>query len=254
VRAVVRSVRPDWVFHLAAYGAYSSQLDMECMVGTNFLGCASLVDACAEVGVEAFINAGSSSEYGIKDHPPDESEVLEPNSHYAITKAAATHYCAHAARARGLNAATVRLYSVYGPYEDPSRLLPTLIVHGLEGRLPPLVSPLVARDFVYVDDAVDAMLTIASSTFPAGAVYNVCTGIQTNIGDVVRVAKQLMDIPAEPVWASMPNRSWDTEIWVGTGSRLKKELGWEYKTAFVDGLKNTLNWFRINKNWFVFSN
>lgn len=252
VRAVVRSVRPDWVFHLAAYGAYSSQQEMERMVRTNVLGCASLVDACAEAGVEAFINAGSSSEYGIKDHAPDEREVLQPNSHYAITKAAATHYCAQAARGGSLNAATVRLYSVFGPYEDPNRLIPTLIAHGLNGQLPPLVSPRVARDFVYIDDAVDAILTIASSVFPAGSIYNVCTGVQTDIGEVVRIAKQLMDIPAEPVWASMPKRAWDTDVWVGTGARLMREVGWSAKTTFVCGFQKTVNWFRINEKWLRF--
>jgi UDP-glucose 4-epimerase len=252
VRSVVRSVRPDWVFHLAAYGAYSSQQDMDRMVRTNVLGCASLLDACAEIGVEAFINAGSSSEYGIKDHAPDEQEVLQPNSHYAITKAAATHSCAHASRTGALNAATVRLYSVFGPYEDPSRLIPSLIVHGLEGQLPPLVSPQVARDFIYVDDAVDAMLTIASSVFPAGAVYNVCSGVQTTIGEVVRIVKELMDVAAEPVWASMPDRAWDTDVWVGTGARLEHELGWRMKTSFADGLQKTIDWFRVHPKWVRF--
>ena len=76
-------IRPDWVFHLAAYGAYAAQTGFARMVDINLMGCVSLLDACAEVGVEAFIYTGSSSEYGYKDHPPREDEVLEPNSHYA---------------------------------------------------------------------------------------------------------------------------------------------------------------------------
>ena len=101
----------------------------------------TLLDACAEAGVEAFVYTGSSSEYGYKDHPPREDEMLEPNSHYAITKAAATHYCQFVAVQHDINAIAVRLYSIYGPFEDPSRLMPTLIDHGLRGTLPPLVSP-----------------------------------------------------------------------------------------------------------------
>ena len=97
------------------------------MVETNLLGCAALVDACAEVGFESFVQTGSSSEYGYKDHAAREDDLAQPNSHYAITKLAATHYCQLAARLHNLNIVTVRLYSVYGPYEEPTRLIPTLI-------------------------------------------------------------------------------------------------------------------------------
>lgn len=244
VRAAVRLIRPEWVFHLAAFGAYSSQQGMEPIVSTNLLGCVSLLDACSEAGVELFLNAGSSSEYGIKDHAPDEEEALEPNSHYAIAKAAATHYCRLTARRSDLNAVTVRLYSVYGPWEDPNRLIPTLIVQGLRGKLPPLVSPKIARDFVYVDDAIDAMLGIASTAVPRGSVYNVCSGRQTNLHEVVGIARRLMDIRAEPVWASMPERQWDTDVWVGSGARLEREVGWRASTGFEVGFQQTINWFR----------
>ena len=105
----------------------------------------TLLDACAAMGVEAYVQTGSSSEYGFKDHPAREDEAIEPNSHYAITKAAATHYAQFTSRQRGLHAVTLRLYSVYGPYEEPSRLIPTLLVSGFERRLPPLVSPAVAE-------------------------------------------------------------------------------------------------------------
>jgi dolichol-phosphate mannosyltransferase len=243
VSAAVRRSRPDWVFHLAAYGAYPAQQGLERMVATNLLGCASLLDACAAQGVEAFLNAGSSSEYGFKDHAPHEDEALEPNSHYAITKAAATHYCRHAALSRDVNAVTVRLYSVYGPWEDPNRLIPTLIANGLRGELPPLVSPEIARDFVYVDDAVDAMVRVARSNVRRGSVYNICTGHQTSLREAVDIARRLMKVPAEPVWASMPERSWDTNVWVGTGEKLAREVGWRAETAFATGLARTVDWF-----------
>ena len=90
VRQAVHLIRPDWVFHLAAHGAYSTQTGFARMVDVNLMGCVSVLDACVDAGVEAFIYTGSSSEYGYKDHPPREDEILEPNSHYAITKAAAT--------------------------------------------------------------------------------------------------------------------------------------------------------------------
>jgi dolichol-phosphate mannosyltransferase len=244
VSAAVRRIQPEWVFHLAAFGAYSQQQGIEQMVSTNLMGCVALLDACAQAGVGVFVNAGSSSEYGLKDHAPGEDEPLNPNSHYAITKAAATHYCQLVARMGGPNAVTVRLYSVYGPYEDPGRLIPTLIVHGLGGRLPALVSPETARDFVFVDDAVEAMIRIASTAVPRGSIYNVCSGVQKDLREVVEVARGVMAIAEEPVWGTMPARSWDTNVWVGTGAKLERELGWRASTSFAAGLAQTVDWFR----------
>jgi UDP-glucose 4-epimerase len=246
VREMLQRIQPEWVFHLAAYGAYSTQTGFARMAEVNLMGTASLVDACAETGVEAFVYTGSSSEYGYKDHPPREDEILEPNSHYAITKAAATHYCQFMARNTGVNAITVRLYSIYGPYEDPSRLIPTLISYGLQGKLPPLVSPTTARDFVYVDDAVDALIAVAQSVRPGG-VYNLCTGVQTSLASVVETARKLMGITVEPVWSSMERRSWDTDIWVGSPAAMEKEIGWRSKIDFEAGLQRTIDWITTSR-------
>jgi len=247
VHDAVAAIRPEWVFHLAAYGAYSTETTLERMVSTNVLGCANLLDACVNAGVGAFINAGSSSEYGYTDRAAREDDALQPNSHYAITKAAATHYCQFAARAKDVNAITVRLYSVYGPFEEPSRFFPALIVHGLHGQLPPLVAAETARDFIYVDDAVDAMVTLAAApSVPRGAIYNVCTGIQTRIADVVTEARRQMNIRAEPAWAGMPRRSWDTSTWVGSPAKLEREVGWRASADVATGLRKTLRWFEQN--------
>jgi nucleoside-diphosphate-sugar epimerase len=248
--AAVREVRPDWVFHLAAYGAYSNQTGMAQMVATNLMGCIALLDACVQTGVEAFVQTGSSSEYGYKDHPPGEDETLEPNSHYAISKAAATHYCKFTARKADINAVTARLYSIYGPYEEPTRLIPTLIIYGFRGIMPHLVSPRIARDFVYVEDAVDALVQIASSrSLPRGAVYNVCSGRQSNLEEVVAVARRLLGITANPVWSSMPERSWDTDRWAGAAERIQREVGWQSRTELPDGLEHTINWFNQQPVW-----
>ena len=111
------------------------------MLAVNMLGTVNLLTACLEVGFTGFVHTGSSSEYGFKDHAPREDEYLEPNSDYAVTKAAATLYCRQIAVDRGVNVTTLRLYSAYGPWEEPTRLVPTLIAKGLGGEIPELVSP-----------------------------------------------------------------------------------------------------------------
>jgi UDP-glucose 4-epimerase len=253
VRRSLAAAKPDWVFHLSAYGAYSSQTGFEQMLATNVTGCANLLDSCIEAGVEAFVQTGSSSEYGYKASASREDDRLEPNSHYAITKAAATQYCQFTGRKLDFHAVTARLYSIYGPYEEPTRLIPTLLVYCLRGELPPLVSPDTARDFVYVDDAVEALIRLAREKgVPSGAVYNVSSGIQTTLADIVAKARELLKVAAEPTWGGMPQRTWDTNVWVGDAAAIRRDADWAAKTNLHEGLCRLIRWLRENPGWLKF--
>ena len=237
-------IRPDWIFHLATHGAYSWQTDLQEIVRTNISSTFNLVEACLARGFEAFVNSGTSSEYGFKNHAPSETEWPEPNSDYAVTKASATMFCRFQALSRQANVTTLRLYSVYGPYEEPNRLIPSLVVHGLSGGCPPLASPDIARDYVFTEDAIDAfILAAARPTGEPGAVYNVGTGLQTTLRDVVEAARRVIGIEAEPVWGSMENRKWDTDIWVSDSRRIRDELGWRPKHPLEEGFRETVDWF-----------
>ncbi len=246
VQSLVAKIKPAWIFHLAAYGAYSQQADPGAIVRTNVQGTANLLEACLKIGFEAFVNAGSSSEYGFKDHAPTENDFLEPNSRYAVAKASATLYCRHIAQHHGAPVTTLRLYSAYGPYEEPTRLLPTLIVRGLKGELPPLVNPDIARDFVHVADVCEAFILAARSARKDGAVYNVGTGVQTSLRQVVETARRAMQLSAEPQWGSMPDRVWDSTVWVANHRKIKEELGWKPSLNFEEGFRSMLDWFRGN--------
>jgi nucleoside-diphosphate-sugar epimerase len=242
---VVREIRPEWIFHLAVYGAYSWQKDLHQMVRTNIAGTINLVEACLKTGFASFVNTGTSSEYGYKDHPPCENACLEPNSHYAVTKASATMYCRYTGQSRGMHIPTLRLYSVYGPFEDPGRLIPTLVREGLTGQLPPLVNPGAMHDFVFIEDVVEAYLLAAGKAGQeSGVVYNVGTGRQTSLGEIVACARRIMKIDVEPRWGSMPDRRWDTGNWVADSQKIRKELGWRPKYNLEQGLSSVVEWFQ----------
>jgi nucleoside-diphosphate-sugar epimerase len=242
VREVVQVVRPEWIFHLAAHGGSSWQRDVRAMIHTNILGTVHLANACLAAGFDAFVNTGSSSEYGRKDHAPREDDALEPNSDYAVTKASATMFCRLMA-SRHARLTTLRLYSVYGPYEDPRRLLPTLIVCGREGRLPDLVDPAAAHDFVYVDDVVDAYVLAATvDTSEPGAIYNVGTGCQTTLEDVVALTRRIFSIDEPPRWGSMPRRPWDTTAWVANLERTTAALEWRPRHSLEAGFRRMVEW------------
>jgi nucleoside-diphosphate-sugar epimerase len=247
VSRAVAGAGPDWILHLAAHGAYSWQTDRAAILRTNVVGTANLLEAGRQAEVETFVNTGSSSEYGLKASAPDEEDSVEPNSAYAVAKASATMLCRHVAAADGLNVCTLRLYSAYGPWEEPRRLVPALAVEGLHGRLPPLVDPRIARDFIWVGDIVDAYLLAAGAFHEEpGAVYNVGTGMQTTVGEAAEIARSVLGVEASPDWGSMAARSWDTDCWVANSSKIRRTLGWRPTRGFRQGFEELASWFRAS--------
>ena len=245
VGQVVRTVSAEWVFHAAAHGAYPDQDDVYRMISTNLVGTVNLVEAASATGFEAFVHTGSSSEYGAKDHAPSEDAVLEPNSAYAVTKAAATHYCRHVAAVRGIAIRVLRLYSVYGPWEEPTRLMPRLVVKGLRGAWPPMARPSTARDYVYIDDIVDAYLAAATvADQPPGALYNVGTGVQTSLRELTGIARAELGVPSDPAWGTFADRAWDAATWVADPTAACKALGWSARHDVASGLRSFAGWFR----------
>ncbi len=245
VATVVSAARPEWILHLAAHGAYSWQTDRAAILRTNVVGTANLLEAARRANVEAFVNTGSSSEYGLKGTAPAEDDPVEPNSAYAVAKASATMLCRHVAAVDGLNVCTLRLYSAYGPWEEPKRLIPALAVEGLHGRFPPLVDPQTARDFVWVGDIVDAYVLAARAVHAEpGAVYNVGTGTQTTVGEAAEIARSVLGVEAMPRWGSMAARSWDTDCWVADSSKIRQTLNWRPTRGFREGFEELASWFR----------
>jgi dolichol-phosphate mannosyltransferase len=125
--------------------------------------------------------------------------------------------------------------------------MPTIIINGLAGKLPPLVGPNVARDYVSADDCVEAYLRAATTkTEDPGAVYNVGSQEQTSLAQVVDVARKVLNITEQPNWGSMPNRKWDTSVWVSNSEKIKAELGWQARDSFEQGFEKMVAWFNQN--------
>lgn len=245
LRACLTKSKPDWIFNLAAHGAYSWQNNDALMVETNLTHTINLLQLFTELGFEAFVQAGSSSEYGFKNHPPAEDEIPEPNSIYAITKNAATNTCQWLGKSRKLPICILRLYSIYGPYEDTRRLIPQLILKGLESKFPPLAYPEIVRDFVYVSDAVSAFIKAAqrADEYP-GEIFNVGSGKQTSLAQTVKIAREYLQLHENPVWETMPNRSWDTSSWVANANKIQIALDWNTTVELTEGFSKTVKWFK----------
>jgi dolichol-phosphate mannosyltransferase len=248
----LNKVKPATVFDLVTYGAYSSETDTARIYETNVLFKMRLMEFLYQLRTtQCYIHAGSSSEYGEQADGPSENSPLLANSHYAVSKAATSALIHYWGRHRGIRCANLRLYSVYGPMEDSSRLIPKLVSAALAGTYPPLVNPRVSRDFVYVDDVCDVFIRTAAHLSPLmyGHSFNIGTGVSTTIWELARISKSLFSIDSEPEFSTMPDRSWDFYgKWRANRDKTYSCLGWESTTSIREGLLRYAEWLKNGLN------
>lgn len=246
LRKIVEKVEPHIIYHLAAYGAYPFQNEPDKIIHTNILGTWNLLEASAHIDYELFVNTGSSSEYGFKELPMKEVDLLEPASYYAVTKSSQTLLCAHVARKGKRPMVTLRPFSVYGPYEEATRFIPTLMKALYFKEKMNLVSPKISHDHIYVEDVVDVFLMVDQLKRLAGEIFNVGTGIQSSVRDVVEAAVRVTGETADFRWGEMKPRTWDTNHWVADISKARQSLNWSPKVSLEKGLSLMWEWFKSN--------
>ena len=243
--ALLEGVKPRTIFDCIAYGAYSFETDRELIYRTNFNLISRLLGRLDPRKLSCYVHAGSSSEYGDNSSGPKEDESFAPNSHYSVSKVAAASLINYLGKKKGLPCANLRLYSAYGPLEDSSRLIPNIVHFGASGGYPELVDPRVSRDFIYVDDVVQAFVDVGLklSECDYGESFNIGTGRKTTIGDIVSVSQRLFDIRQDPVF-TMPNREWDLTDWFSDISKVRERFGWAPRVDLEEGLERTAVWYR----------
>ncbi|MCP2086988.1 UNVERIFIED_ORG: dolichol-phosphate mannosyltransferase [Paraburkholderia sediminicola] len=243
---LIDSIRPQTVFDCVAYGAYSFEEDANRIYATNFQSLVNLVGLLSERSIAAFVHAGSSSEYGTNSSAPAEDAACEPNSHYSVSKVSAESFLRYVGKKKNFPCTHLRLYSIYGPLEDTSRLIPNVLKCALGGTLPPFVDSRTSRDFVHVDDACRAFILAAARMNPDlhGETFNIGSGTKTTIGELAELIRSQFNITEAPAFGSMEGRSWDMPDWYSNPSKAERMLDWKATTALADGLHSMSGWIK----------
>jgi polyisoprenyl-phosphate glycosyltransferase len=246
LESLIAGIAPRTVFNCVSYGGYSFETDYQLIYRTNFNLTTRLLHLLEKRSISCYVHSGSSSEYGDNSAGPDESSPFQPNSDYAVSKVSSAALISYFGRKKGLPCANLRLYSVYGPLEDSSRLIPTVIRHGVEGNYPVFVNPDISRDFVYIDDVVEAFVDTALNLREEdfGESFNLGSGCKTTIADIAAIARELFGIGREPEFSSMPDRVWDVSDWYANPEKAARRLGWRPRIDLREGLRRTVEWYR----------
>lgn len=240
---IVSKINPNFIIHLAAYSNYRNQSKVEQMIETNIKGLLNLLIASKNINYKLFINTGSSSEYGIKDEPMKEKDMLAPISFYAVTKASATFLCQVFAKEYKKPIVTLRPFSVFGPYEEEGRFIPTIIKAVLKNKPIKITPGNQRRDFIYIKDIVDIYIkTLSYGKKLSGQILNMGTGIEYSNDEVIQTLFKVANKKVRIEKGAYPKRIWDTSHWVADISKTKKVLKWKPKFSLERGLNEIYKW------------
>lgn len=238
-----------YVFHLAAQVSVPASMDDPAHTHeVNTTGTMRVYEAARAAGVERCVLSATCAVYGDEPTlPKRETSVLAPASPYAASKLAGEIYGQVWSRALGLEVVALRYFNVFGPRQSPeggyAAAIPVFATRLLAGQPVTIFGDGGAtRDFVFIDNVVDANLRAAAAPGVVGQVFNIGTGVQTSVLELYRTIRDAAGSSAEPSFG--PERAGDIRHSVGDISLARDVLGWTPRVGISEGLEQTVAWYQ----------
>ena len=244
---IVAGANPDVIFHLAAQAnPRVSVSDPQFDARSNVLGTINLCEASRRTGVRRVVYAASGeSRYGaLACMPVDESTQANPVSPYGVAKLAGEMYLRAYAEMYGLAPICLALANVYGPRQNP---------HGAPDKIAVLGSAMItgrpftvyrdgtaARDYVYVDDVVDAFVRAGGASIETIGTYNIGSGQQTTVTEVHHLISTILDGSSPPCITA--DDADDSHAIALNATKAEQELGWKPTVDLAEGIQRTIRW------------
>jgi len=244
IRDIIVELQPEYIVHLAAITPVSYSYDHPFEIFyTNFHATVNLAETCRkhDPDIKQFLFAGTSEEYGDQQFLPiSEHAELRPNSPYSVSKVASDHYLKYMRDAYGFPITVARPFNTYGRVNNTHHVVERIASQMLDGETVNLGDSTATRDFLYVDDHVNAYLACMGNEKAAGETFNFCTGVGTSILELEKALAKITGFNGNVNWDTIPPRPLDIKVLVGDSSKAWYTLGWRAKTSLEDGLKKTI--------------
>lgn len=246
----------ETVLHLAALIAIPySYHSPDTYVATNIQGTLNVLQAARDLGVARVVHTSTSEVYGTAQVVPiPESHPLNAQSPYAASKVGADQLAISFHASFGTPVVVARPFNTYGPRQSARAVIPNIISQ-LASNIPVKLGALhPTRDFSYVDDTVDAFITVALSSLGVGEVFNVGTGYEISIHDTAQLIAEVMGVRLSLEHDQQRSRPASSEVerLCADVSKFTSTFDWtprfSGRDGLVRGLKATVDWFRDDKN------
>ena len=244
-KALVMEVvaRVDIVFHLAAnIGVIRSIQDPYFDMDVNIRGTLNLLEACRNSKVERLVYASSGAVFGEARYIPiDEGHPLSPESPYAVSKLAAEKYCFAFCKVHGAPATVLRYFNVYGPRQNSSEYANAISIFSRKIREGTPITIFgdgkQTRDFVFVEDVVNANILAATQPAAIGEIFNIATGKETSIEQLVSLITEVSGKESPVVYAA--HRAGEVRNSRANIEKAQRMLGYNPETSLKEGLALT---------------
>lgn len=236
---------PDTVFHLAWDGVSRHKRNDPRQVRNNVPGTTDLFLASVQAGVRFFVAAGSQAEYGLADHRMDETHPTNPTTLYGAAKIATLGLLKHLTTVHDVGLAWLRIFSIYGPQDDNDTLMSSLIRKLLQGERPAVTDGRQLWDYLYVDDAAKAFLSVAKSR--SAGVFNVGYGQAAPLRTTMSTVRDLINPNLEIGFGEIPHGLAAITHLEPDVTKLTQATGWSPHVPLYEGLCQTIAWQRSRR-------
>lgn len=245
----------DTIINFAAESHVDNSIsDPPIFVKTNVEGTQNLLEVARNSNIDKFIQISTDEVYGILGKTGYFTELtpIQPNSPYSASKAGSDLIARAYNETYGLNLNITRCSNNYGPYQYPEKLIPLMIINALEDNpLPVYGDGLNIRDWLHVNDHCSAIdLVLRKGNGKSGEVYNIGGNNEKKNIDIVKLILNYLN-KSESLISYVEDRLGHDRRYAIDSTKIQKELGWEPKYTFENGIVETINWYLDNKNWWA---
>jgi len=250
IQSIFQKERPDIVVHFAAESHVDRSInDASPFIDTNIKGTQILLDASRKYKVSKFIHISTDEVYGeVSNGKFSENSSIKPNSPYAASKAAADLLVQSYIRTYKFPAIIIRPSNNYGPWQYPEKLMPLAILRILEGgKIPVCGKGLNVREWLYVDDCAQGIMTIMRKG-KIGQIYNLGSTCESKNIDTVKLLLKTLGV-SQKRFEFVKDRLGHDIRYSLNSRKVIRELGWKPKVKLAQGLKFTVVWSLKHAPW-----
>ncbi len=242
VKAYVEKKKPDVIIHLAALVNLSRDylIGRKC-IDANIIGTINLLEATKNISVRKVLFASTEEIYGVNSSPYTLKQVPKPPSLYSISKVAGEHLCQYYATLHGFSFIIFRIGTLYGPDSQPDRFLTQIIKKAKSNQPILLNSGKRKRDYIYIDDAVDAIVRAVTYRANENMILNIGGKISVSLHTFARTVVRISKSKSKIVLNAFPDRVGEAFYQKMDLSAAKKILGWKPTTDLAVGIKKSID-------------
>ena len=234
----------DYVVNLAGYVDHSRKLKT---IKSHYNGCKNISSLFINSKIKKFIQIGSSIEYGKIRSPHTENVISKKKilSTYGEAKLLCTNFLLDLYKKFNFPVIILRLYLVYGPYQDPNRVIPHTILNSILGNEFDCSDGKQFRDFLYIDDLIDGIIKVLKKKKLSGEIINIGYGKPSKVKEVILNISKIVGL-GKPKFGAIRLRKDEILKLYPKNTKAKKLLNWKPKINLNLGLKKTVNYYKMN--------